>query len=312
MKKKAIHPLPSTPRRSAADTGLEALAWAVSSGASEKVVQNLQTMSRRRLRRKIAAASAAAMLLICGMAWQLWLRPSAPTLPTPSSALVTAPVRQVLPDGSIVDLKDGAAIQTEFTPEFRRVALQNGEAHFQVTKNRARPFIVVAGGIEVRAVGTAFSVDRGSRTVEVLVTEGRVTVDKPVGGGTSGQPYNFPAEAPALQTIATLDAGKRVVIEIAAQGASPTVLAVSAVEQKDRLSWRVPRLEFSGMALRDAIPMFNKAGGTHFVLNPSLGDLQMSGVLRADDVDSLLMLLKNEFGIDAVRLADGEILLSRP
>jgi len=33
--------------------------------------------------------------------------------------------------------------------------LVNGEAHFKVAKNKERPFIVVIGDVEVRAVGTA-------------------------------------------------------------------------------------------------------------------------------------------------------------
>jgi transmembrane sensor len=57
------------------------------------------------------------------------------------------------------------------------VVLERGEAHFQVAKNPARPFVVVARGVEIRAVGTAFSVGLESTRVEVLVTEGQVAVE---------------------------------------------------------------------------------------------------------------------------------------
>jgi transmembrane sensor len=45
-----------------------------------------------------------------------------------------------------------------------------------VTKDPVRPFIVMAAGVAVRAVGTAFNVKLDSTAVEVLVTEGMVAV----------------------------------------------------------------------------------------------------------------------------------------
>ena len=55
-----------------------------------------------------------------------------------------------------------AAINTDTTLDVRfqkterAVKLDRGEAWFQVAKDRARPFVVAAGGIRVQAVGTAF------------------------------------------------------------------------------------------------------------------------------------------------------------
>ena len=55
---------------------------------------------------------------------------------------------------------------------------RSGEAYFTVAKNPGRPFVVAAGGVGVRAVGTAFNVRLDSDAVEVLVTEGRVQVSR--------------------------------------------------------------------------------------------------------------------------------------
>src|SRR5437660_1453063 len=85
--------------------------------------------------------------------------PRRPFSTPPSSAVVLRPEKQILADGSVVELKSGAEIAVDFTGAYRRVALKRGEAHFQVA-HQSRPFVVTAGPIEFRAVGTAFAVHR--------------------------------------------------------------------------------------------------------------------------------------------------------
>jgi len=82
-----------------------------------------------------------------------------------------------LGDGSRVTLQKGSRVSVEYRLLKRLVRLESGEALFDVAKNSHRPFIVEAGDIRVRAVGTAFDVDRWSdSTVDVLVTKGTVDV----------------------------------------------------------------------------------------------------------------------------------------
>jgi len=269
-------------------TGLEALSWAVSTGAAGEVVRHVEARRRRRVRRRIAGVAGIACLGLVGA----WLFPqAAATLADPPiaalSTVVVAPETRTLADGSIVELRRGAEILVEYGPSTRRVVLRAGEVHFQVTKDAARPFVVVASGVEVRAVGTAFSVDLGKRAVDVLVTEGRVAVTSP------------PATVEATPAVAMVDAGQGTTVSLEVAGTA-AVRSVPSGEQLERLNWRIPLLEFSGTFLAEAIPMFNRHGGRHLVLDPALGRLQLSGTLRADDVDSLFLLLRNEFGIIAV------------
>ncbi|MBL9213322.1 MAG: FecR domain-containing protein [Opitutaceae bacterium] len=288
--------------RARAVAGLEALRWAVSRGAAAHVVAGVRARQRRRRLR--LGVLAAGLIVLAGLSQQHFTRPAAAPAPDQGrSSVVVAPVTRVLPDGSRVQLREGARVDVEFTPERRRVALWTSEAHFEVTKDAARPFIVAAGGIEVRAVGTAFSVQVGPRAVEVLVTEGRVAVEKAA-----------PASAAPAGASVVVDAGNRVVVEIAPvpAGTLPVpVLPVSALEQDQRLAWRVPRLEFSGTRLGEAVAMFNRHSRERLELDPALAHLQLSGTLRADDVDSLLLLLRNEFEIEVTRLPGGGIRLHR-
>ena len=281
-------------------TGLEALSWAVSSGAAGEVVRHVETRRRRRVRRRIAGVAGIACLGLVGA----WLFPqAAATLAVPPiaavSTVVVTPETRTLADGSIVELRPGAEIRVEYGPSSRRVVLRAGEVHFQVTKDAARPFVVVASGVEVRAVGTAFSVDLGKRAVDVLVTEGRVAVTSP------------PATVEATPAVAMVDAGQGTTVSLEVAGAA-AVRSVPSGERRERLNWRVPLLEFSGTPLAEAIPMFNRHGRRHLVLDPTLGRLQLSGTLRADDTDSLFILLRNEFGIIAAPGSAGHTELRRP
>jgi transmembrane sensor len=96
---------------------------------------------------------------------------------TDISAATDAIVHVQLADGSGVTLQKGSRVSVEYRLLRRQVRLESGEALFQVAKDSHRPFIVEAGDVRVRAVGTAFDVDRRSdSTVDVVVTKGTVDV----------------------------------------------------------------------------------------------------------------------------------------
>ena len=81
-----------------------------------------------------------------------------------------------LADGSTVDLNARSRVRIEFSKKERRVDLLDGQALFQVTKDKNRPFIVSSGDATVRAVGTQFDVYRRTNSTTVTVLEGRVAV----------------------------------------------------------------------------------------------------------------------------------------
>jgi transmembrane sensor len=87
-------------------------------------------------------------------------------------------IRQVpLEDGSRVTLDTRSQIAVEYEPKQRVVRLESGEALFEVAKDARRPFVVQAGDVRVRAVGTAFVVRRRSdNDIDVTVTKGTVDV----------------------------------------------------------------------------------------------------------------------------------------
>ncbi len=292
---------PSSSPSSASDAApgrRSVLDWARQEGEAEPLIAALDAHLRRRTALGLTAA-----LILTGLVWQPWRDPTLPV--SAGNALVLRAATRTLPDGTIVELNAGAEIAVDFSGPFRRVALLRGEGHFQVAKNPQRPFIVSAAGIEVRAVGTAFSVDRSSGKVDVLVTEGRVAVEQPAAPGPSA--LTAPPSPPS--TLGTLGAGRRLVVTVPTESGAPATatsdVAVSPLELQQRLAWRVPRLEFSATPLSEAIALFNaqatKAGREPCLAlaDPALGRLQLSGILRADDLESLLRLLDGEFQLKA-------------
>lgn len=311
----------------AARRGRTAFDWPNDAGTTAAVLREMEAelgLRRRRRRRLRAASGAVAVLLAC--AW-LWRPESAPDPAAPAAVppVVSAPGRQILPDGSVVVLRGDAAVEVNYGAESRRVRLLRGEAIFDVRKDSARPFVVRAAGVDVRAVGTEFAVSVQDVGVEVLVTEGEVAVQRLAGPDTSSGGDSPPAAAlqPAAPPAASgamaaahppaeymLQAGRRIVVQFSAQAAAPEIVAVPAEEMSQRLGWRVPILRFSRTPLRDAVAMLNQHSRVRLVLEgATLNDLPLSGAIRADNVDALLELLAADHGIKAEPRGAAEIVL---
>lgn len=233
----------------------------------------------------IGALALAAAAALAVMFW--------PAFPANPPAAVAAPVfaarieQRTLEDGSVVDLNRGAEIAVNFTPGERRVALLRGEANFQVAKNKERPFVVNAAGVDVRAVGTAFNVRLGGESVEVVVTEGRVRVEQPA----------------AIQGRAVkqeLGRGQSTEIPLSAAAAAPVVATLDGTELQQRLAWQPRLLDFTDAPLADIVAEFNRRNSVHLVLEqPEVAELHLSATFRSDNVEAFVRLLQSDFNLRA-------------
>ncbi len=272
----------------------DALRWMRGANAESALLGEVTRTVRARRRRRTAVLAGLGALAL-GLSLFSVTRREAPPAHATTTAVVTAPRRETLADGSVVVLREGAEIATDFSAGIRRVTLRHGEAHFEVVKDPARPFIVSATGVEVRAVGTAFSVGLGGTAVEVLVTHGRVAV------------------GPAATAPAFVDAGQRA--HVADTGARPEVSAVSTAEMAQALAWRAPQIEFSRTPLAEAMALINahlSPGQRPIVADPGatrLRDLRLSGFLAADNAEGFLLLLESTFGVTADRTGSEAIVL---
>lgn len=317
------------------------------SGQADLLLQRLTQRAATRRRRRLGGAAALVVLLLATAMFMRFKPAMQNATAVASQGSVITPETRTLPDASVVELRPGAELTVEFSTTHRRVVLTKGEAFFQVAKDAARPFVVSAGAVDVRAVGTAFSVQLASSKVEVLVTEGTVGIATattttatagrssaednrmpeadltsgrntaaadPIGNDASTRQPELPRVSaapvlPAPQTVPAdclADAGHRVVVELNPRGAAavsaPQLAAISADEISERLAWRAPRLEFSELPLGEAAALMSRHSGVQFVFHePALAGLRLSGVVRADNVETFVRLLEGTCGIVAQR-----------
>jgi len=251
-------------------------------------------------RRGLKLIFSAVLALAAGVAVAIVVsRPYGTGKTEPLAVVASGYESRALDDGSVVALNGGAQIEVRFTAAERRVRLVRGEAHFQVAKNPLRPFVVEAGGVAVRAVGTAFNVLLGGRDVEVLVTEGRVRVD-------------HPAASAAASSAPDVSAGQRVVVALTG-GQAPVVTAVSEEEIARRLAWQPRLLDFSATPLAEVAAEFNRCNRTQLVLaDPALREMPIVASFRSDNLDGFVRMLELSAGVSAERTGDTVVLRRAP
>jgi len=230
-----------------------------------------------------------------------------------------------LSDGSMVDLNGRSKLRVEFSGAQRRVDLLQGQALFQVAKDKARPFIVRSGEAIVRAVGTQFDVDRKTSGTTVTVLEGRVVVYSGVPAVTStntssgsvateagsagdgvaaardpksrdstGTAPELPSDlAPPSDTGSAVFVAAGEQVTVTAQSlASPEHADVAAAT-----AWKQRKLIFEGTKLSDVVEEFNRNNRRRLVIESrELANYLVSGVYSSKDPASLVRFLRVQPG----------------
>jgi transmembrane sensor len=270
-------------------------------GLAEDVLQSARCRRRWRRRATVVVLAAAAAVVITSMMWH------SPRLAVPIAATesdITTARTLTLVDGTLVHLNSGSRISEHYTRAERRVRLLQGEAHFNVTKNAARPFVVEARGVDVCAVGTAFNVSLQSAAVEVLVTEGVVKLAMDAGVGRGAQPT---ANSPLLNR------GQKAIVGGRGNSVTPVVEVtnISGDEIERALAWREPLLRLGGATLAEVAATFEMRTGRRIIMaDPELAGVRLGGRFRADDVDGFANLLET-LGIEVEHLRDGSFVLRK-
>lgn len=200
-----------------------------------------------------------------------------------------------LRDGSTITLNTATRVEVRYSKAQRRLRLVSGEALFDVAKDASRPFVVRAGAVSVRAVGTSFTVASGAREpVKVLVREGVVEV----------------ARSGASRTQAMrLAANTRALIEDAA--VPPVIARVESTEVNRELAWREGRLVFAGESLSQAAAQFARYSDTRIVVtDPVLAGSGVAGVFDANDPVGFAQAVAGSLDARA-EVREGQVLVTR-
>ncbi len=195
---------------------------------------------------------------------------------------------EVLADGSRVRLNTDTSLRVAFTEGERRVVLEHGQAFFDVAHDASRPFVVVADGARVRALGTRFDVRHDGPGVRVTLLQGRVEVRARDGAA------------------AVLAPGQAVVAD--GRGVSRPALADAGAVA----SWTSGRITFAGVPLRDAVAEVNRYSDRKVVLTAPeavAGEL-VSGQFVAGDIDSFVAGARSLYGLKVTAETPREIRLA--
>ncbi|WP_414661174.1 FecR family protein [Horticoccus sp. 23ND18S-11] len=257
-------------------------------------------------RRRVAWGGVAAALAVVGFfGFRAALLTAAPD--TRYATAAAGYERARLGDGSTLELNSASAARVRFTAAERRVELESGEAHFEVTHDPARPFVVSAGGVTVRAVGTAFNVRFASGTVEIMVTEGKVTV-APV---PSSRRSDAKADAASANVGSTLlNVRERLAIRLASAsgeeaGTGTAVEHLDPADVRAAMAWQRRVTDFSDTPLAEVAARFNRHHAIQLVISdPVLGARRIGGIFALDDVEAFVRLLERDGIVRATREGD--------
>lgn len=168
---------------------------------------------------------------------------------------VTSKGEFILPDGSTVWLNKGSRLYylNDLQGKRREVRLE-GEGYFDVVKDADRPFVVNAGGMSVKVLGTRFTLSAyENRPVEAYLEEGKIMAMVPEYEPvllSPDQAVRYDASARELQTFAET--------------------------ASDHTAWIDGKLEFVNKSLKDIIDCLEH----WYCVSISCNDMDMASEVR--------------------------------
>ncbi len=186
-----------------------------------------------------------------------------------------------LPDGSRIWLNKGTKI--EYNQQFgirNRNVLLNGEAYFEVAKNKKLAFVVKTKSIDVTALGTSFNVnayDDGNEVTTTLYT-GKVNVQSTLTGHkTILNPF-----------------------EVAVFSKTKDKITTYVFTGPDKPVWMEPEFRFDMLPLIDITKQLEHNYNVVFVYrNQKIKHLKFSGTFDRDEkLDEILRVIKINTNID--------------
>lgn len=189
----------------------------------------------------------------------------------------------VLPDGSIIFLNSGSRIKYSIDGEkgIREVFL-NGEAWFDVEKNKNKPFVVHTSFYDVNVTGTQFNIKAYDSDNKVTTTleEGEVIIQST---------ENF-----RLAENITLKPGEQVVLDKNSQE-----LLIKTVNTKWFTSWKDNKLIFVNTNMKEFIIILERKYGVDIeIKNKAILDLHVDCTIKNETIIEILEIIKKTLPVN--------------
>ena len=197
-----------------------------------------------------------------------------------------ATISDTLPDGSMVTLNKNSEIDypSAFKGETRSITLK-GEAFFNVTPNRKKPFLINVNDITVRVVGTSFNVRSINGVTEVIVETGIVQVIR----------NNKMVELRPNEKTKVMQ--------------QDSVLVKDKVQDKLYNYYRSKQFVCDNTPLWKFVEVLNEAYGANIIIeNPKLRGLPLTAQFENESLDRILDVIQETFDIAYIKEKDRIIL----
>jgi transmembrane sensor len=266
--------------------------------------------------------AAASILLLLAGTGIIYTRPAAPRPPVQSVRQNDVFVRNgsrtkvILPDGSVLWLNGGSHLyyNKSFGQDDRTVYL-SGEGYFDVAANAGLPFIVHAGPITIRVLGTCFNVKAypDEKKVETLLIKGKIEIT--IGSDSSRKILLNPLERIILPEQASVPTGKNVnkpatesplyaVSRLASQGTDSSIAETA---------WLNNKFVFSGISFMELSKEIERWYGVTLVFeDPSLESKKFTGVFDRLSLEQALDALRfsTHYGF-SYAIRNGEVVIRK-
>jgi transmembrane sensor len=215
----------------------------------------------------------AALVLISGIAWFYTASQSVQNLQAMTGQMVKV---DTLSDGSVITLNKESLLEypSKFKGKQRHVVLAKGEAFFDVSPDKKKPFLITSGKTTIRVVGTSFNVKLKHEAVEVIVESGKVEVSK---GGKS----------------VFLVPGEKILV-------SDKTNQLSKVKNPDLLYnyYRTKMFVAEDTPLWRMVEALNEAYDSKIeITNPAIRDLPLNTTFNNESLEDILQVISRTFRI---------------
>jgi ferric-dicitrate binding protein FerR (iron transport regulator) len=228
--------------------------------------------------------------------------------------------RTILPDGSTVWLNAGSRIvYANFNGPVREITLE-GEAYFDVvsvtsaTSHQKKPFIVHAGSIDIKVLGTAFNVKSypEEKTIETTLIRGLVQITRK--GDHKGAPVYLHPNEKIVLPVSSPDAGTAGTPATATQN-QPVLQQIvhidSTIKENEHIetAWVYNRLEFRGDNFEQlALKLERWYNIRIYFEDDAVRQLVFNGSLQNETVEQAFMALK-EVALFNVSITNNEVFI---
>ncbi|PKP19864.1 MAG: hypothetical protein CVU05_10415 [Bacteroidetes bacterium HGW-Bacteroidetes-21] len=194
---------------------------------------------------------------------------------------------QQLADGSEIHLNKNSTLfyPEKFKGDARNITL-NGEAFLNVTPDPEHPFIITAGDIQVRVVGTSFNIHayQENETIEVFVKTGKVML------------YTTKADNQNTDTV-YLTAGYKGVYNKQSQKFDKT-----ETTNENEIYWINKTLVFNKTRLESVFSVLEKNFKIKVIpQNKEINDLKLTASFDKLPIEKIMSIIAESFNIDFIQ-----------